>query len=431
MAGKKVKSTADRGPTALHKYRGTGFEEFYADPPMTPAEAQEERENIYHPDLPFVERIETCIQRYRARRRLGTSDPIFSKYLFLGGIDSTPRMFGGHVDADLQGMTPEEKRTATAVDTVHMSGGGSRFYNDADRAGCWDVDFAGVAAGFLSENLPALAAWDYPQMGKAVGVLENFLAYVLHHDVCPEHDADVKAALAVCQRAKVELPQTHQALLRFPGELNLALSELFCKDYYFFGEGEFQRPANFAPENVVKVAFSTAGSQRQYEAVMEGLASKTIKVVCEEECSMQVISVHRPSTELRDLVRSITLDEGGPFAPVGSMVAKPCLIEDGFDRGEHFGLPEEDEETFLLDDAILSRLEPGFKLQLCVCELNIGIKFIKHARLVLVEWHTFLPQNLMLHFKEPVPNDRPPMSAAAPEVEGGPAKATEEVPTES
>ncbi|EFQ32054.1 argonaute siRNA chaperone complex subunit Arb1 [Colletotrichum graminicola] len=396
---------------------------------MTPAEAQEERENIYHPDLPFVERIEACIQRYRARRRLGASDQIFNKYLFLGGIDSTPRMFSGHVDADFQDMSPEEKRAATAVDTVHVSGGGSRFYNDSERAG-WDVDFAGVAAGFLSENLPTMTAWDYPQMGKAVGVLENFLTYVLQHDVCPEYDANVKEALAVCQRAKVELPQTHQALLFFPGEFNLALSELFCEDYYFFGEGEFQRPANFAPENVFKVALSTVGSQKQYEAVMEGLASKSVKVVSEEECSMEVVSVHRPSTESRNLVRSVALDQGGPFAPIGWIVAKPCLIEDGFDRGEHFELSEK-EETFFLDDAILSRLEPGFKLQLCVCELNIGIRFIKQARLVLVEWHTFLPQNLMLHFKEPVPNDRPPQSAAAPEAEGGPAKAAKRVSAES
>ncbi|KAK1981692.1 argonaute siRNA chaperone complex subunit Arb1 [Colletotrichum cereale] len=396
---------------------------------MTPAEAQEERENIYHPDIPFVERIETCIQRYRARRRLGASDQIFGKYLFLGGIDSTPRMFGGHVDADFRDMTPEEKRAATAVDTVHVANGGSRFYNDGDRAG-WDVDFAGVAAGFLSENLPAMTAWDYPQMGKAVGVLENFLTYVLQHDVCPEHDDNVRDALAVCQRAKLELPQTHQALLRFPGEFNLALSELFCQDYYFFGEGEFQRPVDFAPEIVVKVALSTAGSQEQHEAVMEGLANKSIKVVGEEECSMQIVSIHRPNAESRSLVRSIALDRGGPFAPVGSMVAKPCLVEDGFDRGEDFELSEE-AETFLLDDVILSRLQPGFKLQLCVCELNVGIKFIKQARLVLVEWHTFLPQNLMLHFKEPVPNDRPPPSAAAPEVEGAPAKATEQVSAES
>jgi hypothetical protein len=57
-----------RGATALVKNRGTGFEggstainiengilealivlEYFADPPMTPDEATEEREEIYHP----------------------------------------------------------------------------------------------------------------------------------------------------------------------------------------------------------------------------------------------------------------------------------------------------------------------------------------------------------------------------------------------
>ncbi|KZL84123.1 argonaute sirna chaperone complex subunit arb1 [Colletotrichum incanum] len=420
---KKKKSVVNRGPTALHRYRGTGFEEFYADPPMTPAEAREERENIYHP------RIETCIQRYRSRRRLGASDQTFNKYLFLGGIDSTPRMFGGNVDADFQDMTPEEKRNAMAIDTVHMTGGGSRFYNDNDPDG-WDVDFAGVAAGFLSENLPTMTAWDYAQMGKAIGVLENFLTYVLQHDVCPEHDANIKEALAICQKAKVELPQTHQALLRFPGEFNLALSELFCEDFYFFGEGEFRRPTDFAPEAVVKVALATAGSQKQYEDVIEGLANKSIKVINEEECSMEVVSVHCPTIESRKLVRSIKLDERGPFVPVGSIVVKPCLIEDGYDRGEHFELSEK-EETFFLDEAILVRLQPGFKLQLYVCELNIGIKYIKQARLVLVGWHVFLPQNLMEHFKEPMPNSRPPLSAVMPEAEGAPVEATKQKSTPS
>ncbi|WYZ46069.1 hypothetical protein EsH8_IX_000294 [Colletotrichum jinshuiense] len=403
------KSTAHRGPTALHRYRGTGFEEFYADPPMTAAEAKEEQENIYHPDLPFVDRIQACIQRFRARRRLGASGELFNRYLFLGGIDSTPRMFGGNIDHDMQDMTPEEKRNATAIDVVHTSGGGSRFFNADDPDG-WDVDFAGVVEGFCSENLPIITAWDYQHMGKTIGLLENFLTYILQHDVCPEYSDNVKEALRVCQKAKRDLPLTHQALLQFPGEFNLALSEMFCEDFYFFnGEVGFQRPDDFTPETVVKIAISMAGTQEQYDAVMNGLASKSIKVVNEEECSMEVVSIHRPDIASRELVRSICLDKGMPVAPVGTVVLKSCLIEDGYDYG-HVELSEQT-ETLFLDDAILARLRPGFKLQLCVCELNVGIKFIRQARTVLVEWHTYLPQNLMHHFKEPVPSDRPAPSA--------------------
>ncbi|OLN95720.1 Argonaute-binding protein 1 [Colletotrichum chlorophyti] len=411
MTGKK--RNANRGPTALKKYRGTGFEEFYADPPMTPAEAREERENLYHP------RIESCIQRFRSRRRLGASDKLFNKYLFLGGIDSNQRMFGGQADADMEGLTPEEKRNATAIDTVYSSGGGSRFYN-ADEPEGWDVDFAGIVAGFCSENLPFMTAWDYAHMGKAVGLLENFLTYVLQHDVCPEYEGNIREAMELLTEAKVDLPLSHQALLQFPGQLNLAFSELFCGDDFNFFQGDveigFRRPVDFNPEVVLMIAAATAGSRKQYEAVMEGITDKTIEIIKEQERAMEVVCVCRPDTETRKVVQSIRLEKGmqSGFAPVGTVVLKPCVIEDGYDHGD-MRVPSEQEETFFLDDAILMRLRPGFKLQLSICELNIGIKFIKKAHRVLVAWHTYLPQNLMAHFKEPVANERPAPSAAIPQ----------------
>lgn len=320
-------------------------------------------------------------------------------------------MFGGNVDADLKDMTPAERREATATDTVYSSGGGARFYNDDDPDG-WDVDFAGVVAGFCSETLPQETAWDYAQMGKAIGLLDNFLTYILHHDVCPEHEANVKEALDLCQKAKVDLPLSHQALLRFPGHLNLALSELFCEDVFFFEDAdEFQRPEVFSPEAVFKVAMAMTATQEQYNAVINGLKYGTIEVIGEEECSVEIISIHRPTDEARKLTRSIRLGKGHRFEPVGTIVTKPCIIEDGYDYGEDIVLSDGQWDTFYLEDSILQRLKPGFKLQLCVYELNIGIKFVKQARQVLVGWYTFLPQNLMRHYKEPVPNERPAPSA--------------------
>src|SRR5690606_25278900 len=68
--------------------------EFYCDPPMTPAEYNEERDVIYPWHRPFVDRIEECIQRYRARRRLSSDrEYLFSRYLLLGGIDASVRQF--------------------------------------------------------------------------------------------------------------------------------------------------------------------------------------------------------------------------------------------------------------------------------------------------------------------------------------------------
>jgi hypothetical protein len=129
--------------------------EYYCDPPMTPAEYNEETEVIYAPHRPFVDRIQECIQRFRARRRLGPErDMLFSRYLLLGGIDATVRQFQGSrniTDDILEDSSRAAVREMTADDVVQRGGDGNhnpRFYNP-NYPDHWDVDFTGVAAGFV------------------------------------------------------------------------------------------------------------------------------------------------------------------------------------------------------------------------------------------------------------------------------------------
>lgn len=75
----------------------TGFEEFFAEPPMRPSEAEEE-EAMYdiklsvatysHPmRLTDDSRAETVVQRYRAARRFNPArERIFTAYLTFGRI---------------------------------------------------------------------------------------------------------------------------------------------------------------------------------------------------------------------------------------------------------------------------------------------------------------------------------------------------------
>jgi hypothetical protein len=122
---------------------------------MTPAEHEEEANLIYAPHVPFVDRIQECIQRFRARRRM-TSErtTLFSRYLMLGGIDTTVRQFGGAqalTDEVLEDANRAAVREMTANDVIQRGGDGSynpRFYNPNDPMH-WDVDFTGIAAGFL------------------------------------------------------------------------------------------------------------------------------------------------------------------------------------------------------------------------------------------------------------------------------------------
>lgn len=120
---------------------------------MTPDEYEQEKTVIYPPSRPFVDRIEECIQRFRARRRMGNDrDLYFSKYLALGGVDSTTRQFQStrKLNAeDLEGLSKAEVREITADDAVQRSAGKQdrRWYHP-EHPEHWEVDFAGVAAGY-------------------------------------------------------------------------------------------------------------------------------------------------------------------------------------------------------------------------------------------------------------------------------------------
>jgi len=72
----------------------------------------------------------------------------------LGGIDATTRQFQGSRNIDdetLADATKSEVREMTADDVIQRGIGGNnnpRFYNPS-YPDHWDVDFTGIAAGFL------------------------------------------------------------------------------------------------------------------------------------------------------------------------------------------------------------------------------------------------------------------------------------------
>lgn len=126
----------------------TGFEEFYAEAPVTPAIYEEER-GLYDPDITFFSRIETAIQRYCARRKFHQANAhIFDAYLQFGGIDSGQKQFGGGISKkDLEDKDAAEIAAITARHFV------SEDVQNEDEA---EVDFETLAKGFLYVSRIAL-----------------------------------------------------------------------------------------------------------------------------------------------------------------------------------------------------------------------------------------------------------------------------------
>ena len=119
----------------------TGFEENYADAPITPAEYATERE-LYDPSISFASRIETAIQRYRARRKFHSDTAyVFGEFLRFGGIETGQKQFSGGIDkADIKDKSASEIAAMAAVDLV------SEAVLDGSK---WEVDFPAIAQGFL------------------------------------------------------------------------------------------------------------------------------------------------------------------------------------------------------------------------------------------------------------------------------------------
>ncbi|OBS20754.1 hypothetical protein FPOA_07094 [Fusarium poae] len=407
---RKSKALVHRGPTALPKNRGTGFEEFFADPPMTPDEAKEETDDIYAPDVPFAERMQSCIQRFRSRRRLqGNRTLYFEEYLFLGGVDCAPNTFGGLSQQELKDLTPAERRQATAKDVIWAtSAAGDRFYNGDDEK--WSVDFAGVAAGFFSVTLVHLTSSELGPMLEGISTIENFLRYVLQHNVCPEYEDDVKAAMEVCNIAAEEWPMFQELCAALPGQFNLAAAELYCpedvsKQSWSFLD--FKRPEDFDPTSVFFTAFALMDEPELFEK----LTTKKPTITREFKCTLELVQTFRPSDEIVNRFESLVINDKAAYhAPVGKAIFKEGIIEDDWERQPTEWPTDEKTMTLFFDDILLSKMMPGLRMEAVVCELDAGLRFIKNIENIVPSFYVYLPQEMMRHYKEPRDDDRPARS---------------------
>ncbi|KAI0458771.1 hypothetical protein F5B21DRAFT_405662 [Xylaria acuta] len=399
----------------------TGFEEYYTDGPMTPAQALE-KNLLYDPARPFPDRIEECIQRFRSRRRLDSQrSAMFNRYLFLGGIDTSQRQFTG-VGNDRDAMAEadtEQIRNMTAVDFV--GGTGTRFY-DGGNSEDWEVDFEAVVKGFLSRTITDWYMYDEEAVRLAADLVKNFLNYVLMHDVCPEYKSNIISARNVCDIAPTELRYMHELVFRLPGIFNVAARSLFCEG----GVKDLDDDENYEALVVFRLtALLSPLSEEAKQSREQILAHEdptAIKVISTTEQTYQVLGIERPRhRDKKTIIEQLTaMKLNVKLSAAGCLRVAPTIIAHGWGnmpRPEEVDFGNAKEVEFLLEDELLAMFEVGMKIHMTVCELNIGLRFIKEVHDLRVSFDTFLPQYLMTDWKDPVPNERPPPSVHNPNVE--------------
>ncbi|KAI1208409.1 Argonaute siRNA chaperone complex subunit Arb1-domain-containing protein [Annulohypoxylon truncatum] len=418
---KKKKRSKNKKQGAAARKGVTGFEEFYADAPITPAEAALEKNEIYAESRPFSERIEQCIQRYRASRRMDSERTmLFNKYLWLGGIDASPRQFTGFAEdrEALAEADAEEIRQMTATDFV--GGGGGRFYNPAEPDN-WVVDFDGIARGFLSRVVPSIYMYDEEANKLAAKLVKNFLNYVAMHDVCPKYKDNIELARILCDYAPSDLRYAHELLLEMPGNFNTLCKELFCDGEIYKVQGELKGEL-YDKVVVFRVAVLTSAQEWIQKRLMRSNNPTATRIISTYEETYKVHAIRIPHPSGYKIVAEELEAAGhkGKGKPCGLLQLKRAIIGHGYNnvlRPDQFNTQNWGYQEFLLEEELLKKMKKGMKIKAVICELNIGLRFIKEVKDIRVSWDVFLPQMLMEGWKDPVPNERPPPSVSHPDAE--------------
>jgi hypothetical protein len=398
----------------------TGFEEFATSGPIDPKAYDEDRME-YDPDNAFPERIETAIRKFSARRKMHQETRlIFNKYMTYGGMDCGPGQFTGGVDSRTkEELTKKEIAELTSVYNVSERVLDGFVDEDEGEKPTYVVDFEATAKGFLSSQFQSICNWyDPKQVMTATNVLRNFFNYLLLHDVCPEYNSQLHAARKVCDLAEEELLKLSVVDARLPGGFNKACSALTDGNYagLHAATGDWAKEGDDIgwTKDDAKLIFMTGifayGTEEQLKKVESIKDSgqeltKAIKVVNEEESmGLEVVSVEPANGRALQLYEDVRFTN-----TIVKKMGKLRCKRWGVPHGKLQDLPdwviqmrkEEDGFEFLLEDETLKYCYPGMKMEACVKELNLGIKFIDYFEATYVSFFTWLWNERIREHKEP------------------------------
>lgn len=247
-------------------------------------------------------------------------------------------------------------------------------------------------------------------------VVKNFLKYVERHDVCPEYAADIRNAVQICDLAVEEKPLLMDLVMALPGSFNKAAAVLFTGNeekspFEFDNYGQLDGLGGSLDEDKARLIFGVnLAMQLDLEhgkRAAAALAEGKLTVTETEDMTLEVVEISYPDGKRRAtyLAANRCLAGEMEIEACGSVTLRPTSIQDGIDTSsvDVASRVATDEVVFFLEESILELLKVGMKLKVKVCTLNDGIRFIKALKAVYPTFYTFLPQQLMLNYREPTP----------------------------
>ncbi|KAF2755375.1 hypothetical protein EJ05DRAFT_478392 [Pseudovirgaria hyperparasitica] len=397
----------------------TGFEEYHAEGPITPAEYKDDQA-LFDPECSFSERIESAIQRFKVKKKLHQEHArIFTAFMKYGGVE---------IRAQFSGLDQKELKEKDIYELTRLMA--THFVSsDKDDDELWVVDFVGVVSGFLSSQFP-LFHQDYSRerVKIATQTIRTFYNYILHHNVCPEYNDQIFAARKICESADEELLKVQTVGYAFPGAFNVACSVLFGGYYngkyignqpwaldgdqtanpHLFeyvrwtpGQGFSQKEAQI----VMQTAVAAVGTYDQsYRLTQEDLQNFDMREV--EDLGLEVVSIVLATPEVLALYAELNKEYQHKLdmRPLGKMVCKPWSIPDftphdiSAAAAKKRVLDLDRTFEFWIEDEILEDCFVGMKLDGTIWKLALGdgIWILDNVREVYCSFFKWLPNELIM-----------------------------------
>ncbi|OZJ05494.1 hypothetical protein BZG36_01896 [Bifiguratus adelaidae] len=233
-------------------------------------EEPSDEEATYALTRPLAERVEFAINRYRKNHKFTASQKyIFDDYLRFGGIDVGQKAFQGRTTAADHGDVGDEDLEAAQAGNVRVD---DLEAEDEDRY----ISFEEVARLWLGNRFFLESKFiSLEQFEQAPKIIKGFLRYLIIRHVAPEYEQDIRKAMAVAERAQMELPACKKTAYRLPGKFNKACSLLYGGDLH----GLLDINPSWLGESDTNSAFSVAA----FVGMSEEEAKDTVKPYVPEE----------------------------------------------------------------------------------------------------------------------------------------------------
>ena len=251
-----------------------------------------------------------------------------------------------------------------------------------------------------------------------VGVIKNFLNYLIYHEVAPEYRKEIDVSKKLCAQAEDELWEIEQIKKVLPGEFNRACSRVFGGLYASLqpeapqngeertgGESEQKKLRMSNAVDVFKTGFAARATQKQLHQYQDQSKAKAIEICTVEDCSIEVTGIKFAEPEICRGYK-----EGGSdnLKPVGLMSAKTwiCPVGPAHDLTEEEEVDMRDRGVqirnyeFWVEDEILKHCFLGMKLDVTVRTLSFGLSYFDAVSGIFCSFYQVIPNAMMDDWKK-------------------------------